>query len=187
MQFLKNSKLVLALALGLALSAGTASTAIAAPITESVQLNYAVASGCTFTVMTPTLEGEITHDPADGGFIQALSATGITSVNCNQGTAYEIESSAETGGRIDLVGANTGNTIPAYMFQGNSNAGGPGQFGPTFASSATGEAISGVATGGGDIHAFSVAFNTTPDGRMSLEVPAADVYSAVVNLTLTSF
>ena len=187
MSFFKNTKLSLALALGLALSVGAASTATAAPITESVQINYTVASGCTFTVFTPTLDGEITHDPNDGGFIQGLSATGIVSVSCNQGTAYEIESSAETGGLIYLTGASTGNLIPAYLFQGNSNAGGPGQYGPTFSTSMTGEAISGTATGGGDVHAFTVAYNTTPDGRTSLEVPAADVYSAVVNLTLNSF
>jgi len=161
-------------------------SAHAETLNDSVELVYNVEAACVFNLSDAQLAGDATLSQ-DFGIIQRTAAAGSIDVQCNDGVAYTIETDAAAGGLVNLIGASTGGTVPAYLFQGEQGDDGEGgiAYGTPLSTDANGEAIVGVANGVQQSLSYQVAFNTTPDGRTMLPVPAADSYSAVVNFTLT--
>lgn len=172
-------KTLIAAALAAFAMAGTAS---AATQTASTELVFTVNPTCNFTTDYSTISGDIT----DGGQGMGPSYNNVQmsgfNVQCNAGTPYTIETDAQAGGLVTLIGDNTGGTVDAFLFQGDNMS-----LTVPFGSLANSEEISGVATGNSDRHDYTVVFNSDVEGGgfTARATPAADVYRATINHTFT--
>lgn len=161
--------IITSLAVAAALSTAAAS---AASVSNQSTITVDVVPFCSLTGPSDQV-----FNLTSGGFSQRVL---FVQTFCNRDLPYTLESDAAANGQVDLLDANSGLTIPAFLRRQTA----PMTYEAPWGSLANGEEWARVGTGGPENLMFRVDVNHDSLGGVQYNKPAIGTYTNTVNFTM---